>query len=433
MEPGNRKSHTGKPVCAGGLIPGFVSSKWVEEEFLYASELNKKIVPLFYRQCSLPFGYRTLHFINVQGVNYKRNFNEILRTLGVKPVVPGKPSVPVREELSTVTPEEKPKVVPGPEPKKANLKVNPRAVVGLFGLAAIVVAGIFGFPYMAEKLSNQPEATATATWTARPFNATEAAFVTRVAPSPAPQTATSSALLTKVAIGDTQIAAEPQLLNEITDEFGVEMVLVPGGEFIMGDDGEQSTIFLDSFYIDKFEVTNALYRECVKSGPCNGPTDTILASVSYFGNDEYSNYPVVWVTQPMAKTFCNWRDARLPNSQEWEKAARGTDGRIYPWGNSLNSDTLANSRGVIDGYELTSPVGQFLSDVSPYGAFDMGGNVSEFVDNYASYSWDDINYPVFRGGSWLYHSLNVTSSGIAWKYHSSDSEVGFRCARDATP
>ena len=89
------------------LSPDSVASKWVEEEFLYASELDKKIVPLFYRQCSLPFGYRTLHFVNVQGDNYRQNFGEILRALDTEPVVQKKPDEIEQEELARKQAEER--------------------------------------------------------------------------------------------------------------------------------------------------------------------------------------------------------------------------------------------------------------------------------------------------------------------------------------
>ena len=402
------------------LSPDSVVSKWVEEEFLFASELNKKIIPLFHKQCSIPFGYRTLHFIDVQGNKYKRNFGEILRAMGVKPVAPKKPSVTVQEESSAVKPEEKPKVVPKPKPEKTKLKINMRAIAGLFGLAVIVIAGVFGFPYVADVFSSQPEATATVTRTPRPFNATEAAFISKVAPTQAPQTATTSALLTQLAIGNTQIAVETQLPTEITDANGVSMIFVSEGNFIAGEKGAESDVFLPAFYIDKYEVTNSEYSRCVLSGDCQLPSDTVLATYDYYGNAEYDDYPVVWVNITMAKDYCSWRDARLPSELEWEKAARGTDGRIYPWGNTINSTIRANGHGNKDGYEIASPVGSFPEGVSPYGVYDMAGNVWEWTSAITSF-----------GGSWVYGDLFV------YDYYDigggSRFDVGFRCAKDTTP
>jgi formylglycine-generating enzyme required for sulfatase activity len=229
------------------------------------------------------------------------------------------------------------------------------------------------------------------------------------------------------------------------DGFGVPMVLVSAGSFIMGgnqvdgfasceqwnpkgscgafffwDEEPVRTLELENYYIDQFEVTNARYAACVEAGVCNPPFDTTSHSRdSYYGNPQYDDYPVVYVSWYAAGTYCQWRGGRLPTEAEWEKAARGTGGQIYPWGDTL-SGTRANFcdqncdrswayLSINDGYLDTAPVGRYQSGTSPFGAYDMAGNVSEWVaDLYAAYPGGvaDTNSDFFgrtyvrRGGSW---------------------------------
>jgi formylglycine-generating enzyme required for sulfatase activity len=431
------------------LSPDSVASKWVEEEFLYASELNKKIIPLLYKQCGIPFGYRTLHFIEVRESKYERNFNELLRALDTQPFMLKKPPVSMQEESSP----EKSKIVPKPEQKKNNLKLNMRAVAGLFGLATLIIAGIVGIPYMAEIFSKLPKATATATEIPRPFNATEASFISKAAPTQASQTATASVLSTNVTIEDTQ-AAESQLPNKITDIFGVEMVLVPEGEFIMGSNDEIQTqpvhkVFLDSFYIDRYEVSNGSYLGCEKDGKCMPPLQTNSNThPSYYGNPEFDKFPVIFVTWDMATSYCKWRFAQLPTEAQWEKAARGEDGRTYPWGEGVDC-TRAN---YYDPYrdELcvgdATAVGSFESDKSPYDVYDMAGNVSEWVADYYSETYYQISpfinplgpvsgeERVVRGGAW---GVNINIARPTFRLGrnpiTADEGGGFRCAKNAAP
>ena len=108
--------------------------------------------------------------------------------------------------------------------------------------------------------------------------------------------------------------------------------------FARSNEKPDHTVYLDAYYIDKYEVTNALYKACVKTGVCTAPYKWSVYSVQsdYYDNLFYDNYPVVNVDWNMAKIYCEWRGARLPTEAEWEKAARGTDGRIYPWGENID-------------------------------------------------------------------------------------------------
>src|SRR5207247_138126 len=135
---------------------------------------------------------------------------------------------------------------------------------------------------------------------------------------------------------------------------------------------------LSSYWIDKYEVTNAQYRLCVQSGVCLPPKDRQI-----FDNAELAQYPVTNVTWAQARTFCQWRGRRLPTEAEWEKAARGTDGRRYPWGNSEEVIKIRVRNGDLKpGANGTEPVGRQASTVSPYGVFDLIGSVSQWVKDW---------------------------------------------------
>lgn len=242
--------------------------------------------------------------------------------------------------------------------------------------------------------------------------------------------------------------AEP--LPEIVDDKGAEMVLVTEGKFTMGSDKGQPDeqpvhdVYLDAFYIDKFEVTNQLFKACVDEGQCDPPRQNYFfvqsPSKIYFGNPQYDNYPVVYVDWNMARAYCEWRGARLPTEAEWEKAARGTEGNIYAWGKDLDCQK-ANYQNCVN---YTSEVGSYRAGVSPYGAYDMTGNVWEWVadwysDNYYSKS-SPQNPPgpisgqsrVLRGGAWPRFDITTYHrSKFAPTYNTFD--IGFRCARDVVP
>jgi formylglycine-generating enzyme required for sulfatase activity len=155
-------------------------------------------------------------------------------------------------------------------------------------------------------------------------------------------------------------------------------VTVPAGEFVMGstdadgmarsDEKPQHKVYLDAFLIDRTEVTNAMYAKCVDAANCHGSLPTLSA--------EPENYPVTGVAWSDAQAYCAWAGGRLPTEAEWEKAARGTDGRIYPWGNEPADAQRGNYNRMMGG---TTPVGAYPQGASPYGALDMTGNVWEWV------------------------------------------------------
>jgi len=237
--------------------------------------------------------------------------------------------------------------------------------------------------------------------------------------------------------------------TQISPKDGMVMVYVPAGEFLMGSDKvkdsqaesdelPQHKVSLDAFWIDQVEVTNAMYADCMTANKCKLNSQKSFTRPSYFGNKDYANYPVIYVSWFDAHDYCEWVGRRLPSEAEWEKAARGTDGNIYPWGNSIDC-TKANYSGCSKGDTIT--VGNYPAGVSPYGALDMGGNVWEWVQDWYSDTYYQ-NSPsvnptgpssgtnrVLRAGSWYgsvwyVRSANRFSDNPDTIYYS----YGFRCA-----
>jgi formylglycine-generating enzyme required for sulfatase activity len=237
--------------------------------------------------------------------------------------------------------------------------------------------------------------------------------------------------------------------NKIVDDFGIPMVLVPSGEFEMGSNTEQvdelpvHTIFVDSFYIDQYEVTNIRYQQCVESEACSEPANqSSNTRLNYYGNSVYDNYPVTRVSWFQAKAYCQWRNARLPTEAEWEKAAGGTMDTIYPWGDKIDC-RKANYKGCEGD---TVEVGSHPLGISPYGVHDMAGNVWEWVrDRYdADYyaGSPDANpsgpavgeFRVLRGGSWENSELRSRVAERGVSDPNFDYLVyGIRCVADIVP
>ena len=328
------------------ISPNSVASEWVEKEFIYASGEGKKVVPLLFKQTDLPLWLVNIHYVDIQGANYKENFQHVLGALDG---------------------EDKP--LPAPAPAKGLPKLNPAWIGGILG----------------------------------------------------------------------------------------GMVLVPAGSFMMGSDTGGSderplhVVGMDAFYMDKYEVTNAQYKECVDALVCDLPDPTRL-----YTDTRLADHPVVYVDWEMASAYCAWRGARLPTEAEWEKAARGTELFSYPWGNDfdgkllnycdLNCTESGSDRAFNDGFDVTAPFGSYAGGVSPYGVHDMSGNVTEWVadwygaDYYASSPRQNPTGPesgtfrVLRGGSWLDNRDDVSTFKRAFiNPVTATKYIGFRCARDVSP
>jgi formylglycine-generating enzyme required for sulfatase activity len=246
-------------------------------------------------------------------------------------------------------------------------------------------------------------------------------------PTPAPRLPTLTPTLT-LGIGSTMVR----------EKDGMVMFYVPGGTFQMGGADEQPvhSVTLDGFWIDQTEVTNAQYARCVAAGMCRSPSPLSSPTRdSYYGDSQYDDYPVIWVSWDDAAPYCLWAGGRLPTEAEWEYAARGPDGHVYPWGNDPPNYALANY-----GFNVgdTTKVGSYPDGESWVGALDMAGNVWEWVNDwFGSYpSEPQVNptgpasreYRVLRGGSWYGSGEHVRAAGR--DYSLPDNRfggVGFRC------
>jgi formylglycine-generating enzyme required for sulfatase activity len=205
------------------------------------------------------------------------------------------------------------------------------------------------------------------------------------------------------------------------------MVYVPGAEF------PQHEVTLSSFWIDRTEVTNTMYENCVADGACQA------SSYADDSNFNEADYPVVGVSWNDADTYCAWVGGQLPTEAQWEYAARGDDGRLYPWGNELPTCDLAQFSGC---GSLTVPVGSFSpAGDSWVGAADMAGNVWEWVADWYDSDYYEISpadnptgpasgdYKVLRGGSW---NRNPIYLRVATRVNADPDlrpgNFGFRCA-----
>jgi len=230
--------------------------------------------------------------------------------------------------------------------------------------------------------------------------------------------------------------------TRVPEKDGMVQVFVPAREFEMGseygDDDEKPVhrVYLEDYWIDRTEVTHAMYRRCVTAQWCEPPSD-----MTFYNDSKYDQYPVIYVSWDEADAYCGWAGRRLPTEAEWEKAARGTDGRAYPWGNQEPSCLLANYESCGFGAQ---PVDSYTSGASPYGALDMFGNVWEWVQDWYGSDYyktspernptgpTNGDYKVVRGGSWNDDAYYLRSANRS--YYLPDSRylnVGFRCVVSA--
>ncbi len=241
------------------------------------------------------------------------------------------------------------------------------------------------------------------------------------------------------------------------------MVFVPAGDFLMGaapddpaanaDEKPQHKVTLDAFWIDQFEVTHQEYAQCVEAGACQPPAEKDNNGFDYEFAAQIEDAAVVNVTWKDANAYCAWAGKRLPTEAEWEKAAHGNEAGIYPWGDDPEAHGKAwfcenciydwQHPDVRDDFSRPAPVGSFPEGASPYGVYDMAGNVWEWVfDRYGAdtYAPGRVNptgpesggYRVIRGGAWTTSEVQFLRTTYreargpltAW------IDVGFRCAMD---
>jgi eukaryotic-like serine/threonine-protein kinase len=263
----------------------------------------------------------------------------------------------------------------------------------------------------------------------------------------------------------------PYVIEEATNPAdGAVLVRIPAGSFNMGASREQSeyllsicpgcdqetlfsaqpvhTVQLSEYWMDKTEVSNAMYARCVEAGACSPPSKSSSERIEdYYGNPDYANFPVIYVNWEAADTYCRWAGGRLPTEAEWEYAARGNTGWLYPWGDQLPDENLANVNNMIGD---TTPVDWFPKGASPFGLLNMTGNVWEWVwdwyqkDYYSSQaSWIDPQGPSQpgspqlksgRGGAyWISPGMSSAAMRDFYDPEKDGNAVGFRCAFSILP
>jgi serine/threonine protein kinase len=330
-----------------------------------------------------------------------------------------------------------------------NLPNLPRKVLINIGLAVLVI-GLFAI--LSKPLSGLSTQIFTTT---TPGNAPTSTYTSTPAHTKTPQVTNTpmATAIPELGIGST-----------MTGEDGATLVYVPAGEFTMGGDVNSDekpihTVNLDAFWIDQTEVTNKLFSSFVIA--TGYQTDAEKAGWSYmFNNPDWvetngadwqhptgpgsnvtrkDQHPTINVSWNDATAYCEWVGRRLPTEAEWEKAARGTDARIYPWGNAAPNDTLLNYNNNIGD---TTEVDIYETGKNIYGAYDMAGNVWEWVNDWYSETYYQSSpssnplgpnlgeYRVLRGGAWNISSDYVRSASRNWDdpinpYY----DLGFRCAR----
>lgn len=290
-----------------------------------------------------------------------------------------------------------------------------------------------------------------------------------VAPTSLPS-ATSAPTFTAVPAATAEVTAPSPTSTSEAQVFrfssvdGMPQVYIPNGVLHMGgydvraapDEFPAHDVTLDAYWMDQLEVTNAMYALCVNAGACDLPQNLGTARIAdYFGNSEFKNYPVVYVTWGQAKTYCEWANRRLPTEAEWERAARGDDLRTFPWGEDKPDWRFANFNMLVTD---TSRVGSYAMGASPFGVLDLAGNVAEWTNDFYDFDFyltsplanplgpessSSLNR-VVRGGSLGDAEINIRVSkrssvrgsnlnaapGSESYLGDFSPRIGFRCAED---
>ncbi len=237
---------------------------------------------------------------------------------------------------------------------------------------------------------------------------------------------------------------------EMSTLTNVPMALIPAGEFPMGtmkgsahakiSEGPQRMVYLDAYSMDVYEVNTKDYAKFIEATQLHAPK-----AWDQVNPDKHGDRPVVGVTWDDAVAYCTWVGKRLPTEAEWEKAARGTDGRQYPWGNEAPTSDRATLTKKWEGYDTPTPVGSLEAGKSPYGLYDMAGNAMEWVSDWYDPKYYDTAGPdnpkgpttgktgIVRGGGWGFLPADARSARrINPPHETRCTNIGFRCAKDAS-
>jgi len=445
------------------LSPAAVDSWVVRDQFMLARRNGKRMVPVLYRPCRLPSALQDLVWIDFSG----RHYHEALRQL-----------------LNRYFPEQVGQLESRPNAIRANLVwLWQRTILPLVGKLDQGSRPSSAGPLPPVDRPEQPvelkyeagplfSSGSTPLWLPKllrllwpgwlgPLLASVGliAGLLFLWPGYGPGSSSSAAVIATLEIVRPSPTPQPlptPVNTQVRPKDGKVMVLIPAGEFLMGsvesdrlaeeDELPQRPVYLDAYWIDKTEISNVQYQLCVEDGACSPPR-------SQGSRFEDSHQPVVGVDWHQADAYCQWSGGRLPSEAEWEKAARGTDGRIYPWGDRFDGTRLNfcdagcvadwKDRRINDGYSYTAPVGNYPRGASPFGVLDMSGNVWEWTAD-----WYDAGYysraaarnptgppsgeqRVVRGGSWYYYGKNLRAANRhrdapTYRY----DNIGFRCVVD---
>ena len=395
------------------LSPAALNSWVVRDQTLEAISQGKTIIPVICQPCQLPSMLPAARAIDFSHGPFRQRVDQLLADFYV---IPDRPSQP----LERMT------------PPTTNSRLSAWLWPGVVTLSLLVLSAVIFFRWP----RTTAEAPVVIPANVEPVSLAEPVYVPTV---------------------DTFQAVDPQSTPIKTfrrSQDGNEMIFIPAGDFLMGsagtdpdadaDEQPRHVVYLDEFWIDQVEVSNHNYRQCVEAGACSPPQ---LGSGLFSGED----LPVVGVNWEQAAGYCAWAGARLPTEAEWEKAARGVDGRLFPWGdefdgallNYCDANCVADWRDfdTDDGYRYTAPVGSYPAGASPYGVLDMSGNVWEWTaDWYAADAYARSIYKnpigpetglqrVIRGGSWFYPRQSLR---VARRHkdvpNSGYDNIGFRCA-----
>ena len=399
------------------MSPRSYVSEWVQSELQRAKRKVKPIFPLLLEGDEPWLSVESTQYYDVRGE--KLPDAKFYSTIGrvVSPPEGSAVQLPVDAGKPV-----KPKA-PASAPK-----LRAEVIIGIIGAVATLLAALIPIIWASLSKNSEPPPAGNMT-------------------SPSPAISSNETLnpdLTSTIISEIpSITSDISDSPDLVDEKGVTMRLVSTGEFSMGSGSGDSdevpvhVVSLDAYYIDKYEVTNALYKVCEIAGACYEPHD-----ISNYASSQYADHPVLYVDWNMAKTYCEWRSAQLPTEAQWEKAARGTDGRTYPWGEGID----CSKANYLSCSGSTSSVLTHQSGISPYGVYDMAGNVWEWVADWYSENYygtsatenptgpDSGTQRVLRSGAWnVGPDVVRTSLRNAKSPSAFDNDIGFRCAKDANP
>ncbi len=428
------------------MSPRAFDSFWVQNELDRARENGIPIFPLLLEGRQW-LSVQTLQYVDIRDKSlppekfYKRLASVTPRKKPISPVV--------KQEEKTIEPPKRKVIKPVEanetiEKKKLVQSLDFRVVGGILGVLIVIGLCVWigssiikNFPFTAPTSTIPPLPTSPVLSSPTSFPSTE---------TPVPVVPTITSQPTQTPISPTPTSSLGIGSTMISDKDGMTLMYVPAGNFTMGSsdfsDAPVHTVYLDAFWIDRTDITNKMYSLCVNAGVCKAPANSSSSThSSYYGNSQFDNYPVIYVDWNMANAYCKWAGRQLPTEAQWEKAARGTDGRTYPWGNSIDC-SLANYYGNGNSACVgdTTEVGKYPNGASPYGALDMAGEVWQWVND-----WYDSNYysnspssdplgpasgqyRVLRGGTWYRHLVRSANRDGGAPTDTSDG-VGFRCSR----